>query len=104
MGKFLSGLGESAFGNGSAADVFCVYGLEKIIQFILERAFDHIHKKENHLVEREAACSRTKSLAERRWQERKSSEKMILLRKSIRLAHIFKSRFRANMASVLGII
>jgi len=50
MGKFLSGLGESAFGNGSAADVFCVYGLEKIIQFILERAFDHIHKKENHVV------------------------------------------------------
>ncbi len=48
--------------------------------------------------------SRTKSLGDRRWRERKSSEKMILLRNSMRLAQIFESRFRANMATFLRII
>ena len=48
--------------------------------------------------------SRMKSLGDQRWRERKSSERMILLRNSMRLAHPLKRGFRANDDGLLRII
>lgn len=42
MMEFLPGLGEGALGDSSGRNLFGMNGLEKIIQFILEGALDHV--------------------------------------------------------------
>ena len=53
MMEFLPGFGKSALCDRSSGYLFCMNGLEKIIQFILEGALDHIHEEEDHVVERQ---------------------------------------------------
>ncbi len=57
MMEFLPGLGEGALGDSSGRYLFGMNGLEKIIQFILEGALDHIHEEEDHVVERQQPLS-----------------------------------------------
>ena len=38
-------------------NLFGMNGLEEIVQFILEGAFDHIHEEEDHVVERQQPLS-----------------------------------------------
>src|SRR3990167_4745847 len=51
MTELLPGFGEGALGDGSDRDFFRTQGLEEIIEFVLERTFDHIHEEEDHIGE-----------------------------------------------------
>jgi len=57
MMEFLPGLGESALCDSSGRDLFGMYGLEKTIQFILERTFHQIHEEKDHVVKRQQPLS-----------------------------------------------
>ena len=53
MMEFLPGFGKSALCDRSNGDFFGMNGLEKIVQFVLEGALDHVHEEEDHVVERQ---------------------------------------------------